>query len=57
VTVIAFVPAPEVIVPPLTVQAYPLIPASVVYTLPVEFKHTGDGPPIVGTGAGLTIIF
>jgi hypothetical protein len=28
---------------------------SVRYSLPVELKHTGEGPPNTGTGKGLTV--
>jgi hypothetical protein len=33
-----------------------VIPAWVVYTLPVELTHTGLGPARVGTGLTLTVI-
>ncbi len=46
-----FVPVPAVIVPPPeTLQAYPVIPLSVVYVLPEELTQAVAGPVIVGTG-------
>ncbi len=44
-------PFPLSIVPSLTPQVYPVIPASVVY-VSVEFKQVLFGPVIVGTGLG-----
>ena len=56
ITVIAFVPAPAVMAPPAeTVQVYPVIPASVVYTLPLVPPQTVAGPVMVGTGRGVTV--
>jgi len=57
VTVMALVPVPAVIDPPAEiVHVYPVIPAVVEYTLPVEFTHADDGPAITGIGNALTVI-
>jgi len=55
VAVLSVVVPPEVIVPPTTVQAYPVIPASVVYTFPVDPEHAVALPVIVGTGKGFSV--
>ena len=52
----ALVPVPAVIDPPAEiVHVYPVIPAVVEYTLPVEFTHTDAGPDITGIGNELTV--
>ena len=43
--------------PEETIQEYPVIPDSVVYTLPAVFRQTVADPVIAGTGKGLTITF
>jgi hypothetical protein len=44
-------------VPPVgTDHVYEGIPASVVYTLPPEFKQGVEGPVITGVGNKLTVI-
>ena len=56
VTVMALVPVPAVIDPPAEiVHVYPVIPAAVEYTLPVEFIHADAGPAITGIGNALTV--
>ena len=56
VTVIVLVPVPAVIDPPAEiVHVYPVMPAAVEYTLPVEFTHADAGPDITGTGKALTV--
>jgi len=58
VTVIVFVPAPPVIVPPAeTVQVYVDRPDAVEYVTPVTPAHTVVFPVITGVdGVGLTVI-
>ena len=56
VTIMEFVPVPAVIVPPAEiVHVYPVIPAAVEYTLPVEFTHADAGPAMTGIGKALTV--
>ena len=58
VTVIELVPAPAVMVPPgETLQVYPVIPVSVVYTDPVVPSQTFCGPETVGCAEVLTTTF
>lgn len=57
VAVLSVEPPPEVIVPPAdTVQTYPVIPASVIYKLPVDPSQAGLGPFKVGVGRAFTFI-
>jgi hypothetical protein len=44
-----------IVPPPVNDQLYPVIPGSVVYTTGV-LKQTLEGPSMVGTGSGLTVI-
>jgi hypothetical protein len=51
-----FVPEPLVIVPPEEmVHIYPVIPASVLYVMPVVPEQLVAGPVITGTGKGFTV--
>jgi hypothetical protein len=55
-TVMALLPVPAVSDPPAeTVHVYPVIPAVVEYTLPVEFTHADAGPAMTGVGKALTV--